>query len=495
VSVEQTFTFQTRIGADSVLDACAELYGRVERRWFADLQGGEPSAALKSDYLREYSIPARLFNAARIAVEGKIKSVQALQVSRVENLKRRLAKAHKVIAKLEERQDWPKRHQKKRRLAMLETRLASLEADLEDGKVRIAFGSKRLWRAQFDLDANGYHSHEEWLADWQAARSSALYLVGSKDETAGCQLCVATLTDQGIDLRVRVPDALADQFGKYHVIAGLHFAYGHDQVAAAIENNLSESKDDWQAITYRFKRDTQGWRVFVSVTMARPKVVTDRRLGVIGVDLNADHLAVAETDRFGNPMPAWSVPLVTYGKSSDQARALIGDACKTIIDYAVAVGKPISIERLDFQAKKAALEDESRTYARMLSSLSYNQIKQTLKARAFRQGVEVFEVNPAYSSVIGRTQYAARYGLTVHQAAALVLAQRIQRVYERPPRVWRIPDGKNGHVTFPVPARIRGKHVWSFWRRALIPLKAALAARYRPAHEADPPSRPCAVMV
>jgi hypothetical protein len=88
------------------------------------------------------------------------------------------------------------------------------------------------------------------------------------------------------------------------------------------------------------------------------------------------------------------------------------------------------------------LEDESPRYARMLSSLSYHQIKQTLKARAFRHGVEVFEVNPAYSSVIGRIKYAARYGLTVHQAAALVLAQRVQRVYERPPRVWRVPDAR-----------------------------------------------------
>lgn len=493
--VEQTFTYQTRIGDDPVLEACAELYGRVERRLFADLQRGEPSAALKSGYLREYSIPARMFNAARIAVEGLIKGGQARQVSQVESLKRRLAKAHKVIAKLTERQDGPKRHQKQRRLARLETRLASLEADLADGKVRIAFGSKQLWRAQFDLEANGYATHEEWLADWQAARSSEWFIVGSQDETAGCQLCVATLAETGIDLRIRVPDALADQFGKYHVITGLHFAYGHDQVAVAIENNLSKLKDDWQAITYRFKRDTHGWRVFVSVAVARPAIVTDRRLGVIGVDLNADHLAVVETDRFGNPVKAGSVPLVTYGKSGDQARALIGEVCKTLVDQAVAAGKPISIERLDFQAKKAALENENPRYARMLSSLSYNQIKQTLKARAFRQGVEVFEVNPAFSSVIGRTKYAARYGLTVHQAAALVLAQRIQRVYERPPTVWRVPDGKNGHVTFPVPARIRGKHVWSFWRKLSTQLKAALAARYRPAHKADPPSRPGAVRV
>jgi hypothetical protein len=349
----QTFTYQTRIGPDPVLDACAELYGRVERRLFADVQRSESRATLKSTYLVAYAIPARLFNAAWMAVEGKIKSVQRLQVARVELLKRRIRKARKVIARLQEKQDWPRLPQKKRRLTYLETKLTRLEADLENGKVRIAFGSKKLWCAQFDLAANGYASHDEWLADWQAARSSEWFIVGSKDETAGCQWCVATLSEQGIDLRVRVPNALAGQFGKYHAIGGLHFAYGHDQVAAAIESHLSQSKCDRQAISYRFKRDAKGWRVFVSVEGAKPPVVTDKRLGVIGVDLNADHLAVAETDRFGNPLRAWSVPLVTYGKTTDQADALIGDACKTMVDAALEAGKPISIERLDFSDKKS----------------------------------------------------------------------------------------------------------------------------------------------
>ena len=53
-------------------------------------------------------------------------------------------------------------------------------------------------------------------------------------------------------------------------------------------------------ISYRFKRDAKGWRVFVSTQMMDIPVVTDRRRGAIGVDLNADHLAVAETDASGN---------------------------------------------------------------------------------------------------------------------------------------------------------------------------------------------------
>ena len=72
----------------------------------------------------------------------------------------------------------------------------------------------------------------------------------------------------------------------------------------AIPRNLG------QAISYRFKRDARGWRVFVTTRMMDVPVVTDQRRGAIGVDLNADHLAVAETDASGNCLNAWRVPLV-----------------------------------------------------------------------------------------------------------------------------------------------------------------------------------------
>ena len=57
------------------------------------------------------------------------------------------------------------------------------------------------------------------------------------------------------------------------------------------------------------------------------------------------------------------------------------------------------IERLDFQHKKAALEGESRRYSRMLSSFSYGKIKAYFLSRGHREGVEVHQVNPAFSLV------------------------------------------------------------------------------------------------
>ena len=95
----------------------------------------------------------------------------------------------------------------------------------------------------------------------------------------------------------------------------------------------------------------------------------------------------------------------------------------------VQAGKPIVIEQLDFKQKKAQLEGESRRYSRMLSSFSYGKIKAYFISRGHRNGVEVFQVNPAYSSVIGRAKFMERYGLTVHQAAALGAGPALARLF------------------------------------------------------------------
>ena len=274
-----------------------------------------------------------------------------------------------------------------------------LEADTETGRVRLCFGSKRLWRKQHRLGENGYASHREWLADWQDARSDEFFVLGSRDETAGCQLCVATVAGDGtLTLRLRLPDCLAVQYGKYLIIEGVRFAYGHDQVLAALDSNADYARyrrehgekaarvtELGQAISYRFRRDHKGWRVFATTSMMDVPVVTDRSRGTIGVDLNADHLAVCETDANGNYIHAFSVPLVTYGKRQRQAEAVIGDAVASVVEYAREAGKPIVIEKLDFRQKRAALEGESRKYSRMLSSFNYGKIKAYFVSRGYRQ--------------------------------------------------------------------------------------------------------------
>ena len=435
-----TATCQTRVSVyagldrsagDAALSAYAELYCRVQRKLFAEVAAGRSAASLKSGYLERYGIPARMFNGVRVSLEGKTASVRETMKLRRDSLEGRIARAERQIAKAEQHGRFDRAHQKRRRLGNLRNRLAKLEDDLRAERVRLCFGWKRLWRKQHSLEANGYGSHEDWLRDWQAARSDEFFVLGSRDETAGCQLCVASVADDSsLTLRLRLPDCLAEQHGKYLTMDGVWFAYGHEPALAALQSNAeyavhrrehgeraARCTELGQAISYRFKRDGKGWRVFVTTSMMDVAVVTDHSRGAVGVDLNADHLAVAETDASGNYINAFSVPLVTYGKSTHQAEALIGDAVARVVEYAQDVGKFIVIEKLDFRQKKAALAGEPRKYSRMLSSFSYGRIKAGFISRGYRQGVEIHQVNPAFSSVIGRVKFMERYGLRVHQAA------------------------------------------------------------------------------
>ena len=276
-------TYQTRISGygcrnresgDAALAAYAELYSRVQRKLFADVAAGRPAVSLKSAYLERYGIPARMFNGIRVSLDGKVASVREQQKLRGDDLRRRISRAERQISDASEDGRWQQVHQKRRRLGNLKSRVAALEDDMAAGRVRLCFGSKRLWRKQHDLEANGYGSHEEWLRDWRDARSGEFFVMGSRDETGGCQLCVATIADDGtLTLRLRMPDCLAEQLGKYLVIERVKFAYGHEQMLAALEANAeygayrgrqgekaARATCLGQAISYRFKRDDKGWR-------------------------------------------------------------------------------------------------------------------------------------------------------------------------------------------------------------------------------------------
>ncbi len=116
----------------------------------------------------------------------------------------------------------------------------------------------------------------------------------------------------------------------------------------------------------------------------------------------------------------------------------------------------------------------------MLSSLCYNKIIEFLHSGAYRHGIAIHTVNPAYTSIIGMVKFAKRYGLSKHHAAALCIARRHFRFSEQPPKSSEeIPDGKQDLFTLPLPVRNRGKHVWSWWGALSRKYQTVLAAHLR----------------
>lgn len=467
------FTYQSRpvFSEDQkqALDAFGSLYGRMERQLFRDLIAKKQDRnARKSSYLTQFGVTARQYNGCLCLVQGKIRSIKELRLQHIKNLKETIADLCKKIPKIKNLEI---RHQKKRRLHHLTLRLEKLQQEVKEEKVSLCFGSKKLFSSQHSLEENGFSSKEEWKKAWTDARSSEFFCIGSKDELSGNQSCVLKSEGNGqFFIKLRLPNSLIQEHGKY-VLIPIPFSYGAKQIEEALASK--------QALSYRFKKDEKGWRVFVSFEHPQPALITKKGIGAIGIDININHIALTEVDSKGNPIHKKTIPLCSYGKNKKQAQALIGDAVKEIINFAKGKQKPIIREDLDFAKKKASLRENTPKQARMLSSFHYSEFIQNLESKAFREGIDVSSVNPAMTSIIGKIKFSKRYGLSVHHGAALVIARRHYQFSEIPSKCPMRVVHKQFHVTCPAPERKSGQHVWTLWRKVNVKLKTALAAHLR----------------
>ena len=93
----------------------------------------------------------------------------------------------------------------------------------------------------------------------------------------------------------------------------------------------------------------------------------------------------------------------------------------------------------------------------MLSAFAYAAFAAIMQGRCARDGIGLLPVNPAFTSVIGRGKFAEGYGLSVHRAAAAVIARRALNFGEK----LRTRSAGTARV---LPARNRTRHVWHNWR-------------------------------
>ena len=161
-------------------------------------------------------------------------------------------------------------------------------------------------------------------------------------------------------------------------------------------------------------------------------------------------------DASGNPVDHWDIPWTLSGRTEDQAKAEIGDAVRGVVLYAREKGVPVAIEGLDFLDKKR--EDRGARGNAMLSAFAYAAFAQMIRGRCAREGVELIEVNPAFTSVIGQGKFARGYGLSVHRAAACAIARRALHFGER-------LRTRSAGTAFALPEWNRTRHVWYNWGR------------------------------
>ena len=95
-----------------------------------------------------------------------------------------------------------------------------------------------------------------------------------------------------------------------------------------------------------------------------------------------------------------------------------------IVEIAEEKQKAIVIERLDIRDKGRSGDFSGRKSRRIRHNFSYRSLLEKLKILAQRKGIQVIEVNPAFTSVIGMLKYAPQYMISKDIAASYVVARR-----------------------------------------------------------------------
>ena len=490
-------TTQTRLNLSShdarTLDAMAALYGGMKRKLYARIAAnGGKAKSHKTAFCREHGISSRMFNAIAIDLQGLLDGTrELLDTERKDLLKairgqqRQLAARRDRLAEIavDRLRMHPQREAKLRHtthrnglaLTRLQAKLAGVERRLAANVPGICFGTRKLFAQQHRLALAGFRNHDAWLGAWQDSRSNQIFFVGSKDETAGNQLCqLRKLDDDHYQLRIRVPDCLRKN-GERKCIVISDVTFNHDRVA------LNEALEANIALTWRLHWDGRHWRAFVSFDHAPARRVTlNAQHGAVGLDFNVDHLAVTETDLFGNLLRTKRFRLLREDATAGQREAVLSDALSAAVAWAKDELKPIVAEDLDFAAKKKAMAQLSPKGARTLSGLLYAKYRQLLTAKCFRAGVELILIDPAYTSTIGAVKYASRRGRSVHAAAAGVIARRGQKLTERLPRAGTavsVPV-RGGHHALELPARKSGDSRVAAWRSVHAAYRGVMRERW-----------------
>lgn len=310
----------------------------------------------------------------------------------------------------------------------LEAKLERWKRNIKNRHVRLCFGTKKLFRAQYHLEENDLSSHEAWKAMFVRNRDRMMYLCGKNDEKNGNQLCHLDRQEDG-SWSINLLSVLKPESGLDKAVSGpvrITHVPGLELLNQAFDG-FEADRPVKQAISVRILKRKKGYYVQFYLHLPKPEGWnTSSFEGVIGLDFNADHIALCETDRDGTMIYARKIKIPGFDRkkySYRQGIAQMMTAVKQITAEACHKGKDLIIEDLDFSGKKSDLE-KNKAYSRMITRLAYGQYTQAVKRRCFKDNIDLKIVDPAYTSKKAEETVCREYGINVHLGAACMIARR-----------------------------------------------------------------------
>ena len=452
--ISKTFTIETRLNQRDnaeIIEYTKEynvLYGKMLRFTWHRYNNGGTFNMKKSKFntilQRTFGISKRLASSVISEIEGLYKALYQLKWYEYEQLKRKIDKKRKKVKKLSEKVYairektkgtgftdsllWYYRklkvdifyiHQK---INCMEQKRKNLLKEILAKNLHICFGSKKLFYAQFHLKENNFTSHKIWLEHFRRARDNRSLYIGSKDERRCNQILQLTPmvnVGKGSSFTIQLRK---NTKAREYVRGACSFKY----MGGLLTKSLI--KQD-HGISYRIIFRGNKCYLQAMVTMDKDKCKTRSSYGTLGLDYNNGFVELAETNEIGNLVGLQHFDLKFHG-TGKKAENEIRETISEIVHYAISVGKDIVIEDLDFRKTKSETEtaksDKGKNYNKMIHAFDYSRYKKSFKNCCFRCGVNLIEVNPAYTSKIAIQKYCKRKKLNIHKGASYVIARKGQ---------------------------------------------------------------------
>ncbi|MDJ0595059.1 MAG: hypothetical protein QNJ72_34615 [Pleurocapsa sp. MO_226.B13] len=389
---------------------------------------------------KTYNINKRHANGAIASAKGQVDSAIECRTEHIKTLKRKLTSANKwlkgAIRKLNSCQKFYARsnwvNSNNSTLLPLSSSLKYKNTNYSYLKFQVHHKKRYIYRLTQQIEHLKNKPVRVKVPKWDC------FVVGSKDETLGNQVCQW----DGNYLKFRVPYCLEAKYGKNIVTKIGNF-----------KRNINRIPTDG-AKTWHFYIKDGSWKVALQFTPASvAKVSSHISYGCIGIDINPGSVDWAYVDWDGN-LKRHGFFVLQQGLSKGKMKAQLNQVCLKLAALAIRHKCPVVCEELDFSGKKAQLAEQSKRLARMLSGWAYSEFFKQLGSILANRGIQLKTVNPCYTSLIGLVKYLRQYGVSSGIAAAIVIARRGMRLSEKLPRsITAYPGMKSG------------KHVWSDWNQ------------------------------
>ena len=155
-------------------------------------------------------------------------------------------------------------------------------------------------------------------------------------------------------------------------------------------------------------------------------------------DTNLGFFSVSNVSEDGNLLSTQNITYDWKGKTSNQVSNNIDNAVKELVNIAINEKKPICIEKLKIKGSKKIKDYSSNKRKNFGGNMfAYNKMITSLKSRANKCGVEIYEVEPQYTSLIGYIKYMPYYKLSIHNMASYVIGRRCLGYIETIPNKYK----------------------------------------------------------